>query len=196
MLPCDTASCEKKTTTSKTENRLISESSVRNLASYACMVASTHCIPSETADKKTRKQLTEESTKGARQMFRLVSDVIGRDVPLRLVKPCYILSTDDVATYWVPSVASRDPSLTLVYTESLVEAGKRSNYACEEKMDGIRVKFTHTFAMSGLSAAIFISVAGLKERELPVDTCPGGVMVLKIPGPTVGGKDVQSESQD
>ena len=34
----------------------------------------------------------------------------------------------------------------------------------------------------GLMAAPFISITGLNKRELPVDTCPSGVLLMKING--------------
>jgi len=44
-----------------------------------------------------------------------------------------------------------------------------------------------TISADGTVAAVYVSVLGLNARELPLDTCPSGILVLPIQGLAVGG---------
>ena len=86
-------------------------------------------------------------------------------------------------------VASDGVGSLQVLKGSLGATGTRSNYNKDpdHTADGVRCKISHTFANSGLSAAIFISLSGLTEIELPSNKTPGGVLTIKIEGLTIGG---------
>ena len=53
-------------------------------------------------------------------------------------------------------------------------------------LNGLRLRLL--FIMSGISslAAPFITLSGLTNRELPVDTCPSGVIYIEIEGLCTG----------
>ena len=61
---------------------------------------------------------------------------------------------------------------------------------CKKSMlIGQRIRLTWTISADGTVAAVYVSVLGLNSRELPVDTCPSGVLVLPIEGLAIGGVD-------
>jgi len=90
--------------------------------------------------------------------------------------------------------AGRNPLLQggfkLVASKALAHAGTRSKFATgkkEEDLRGLRVKLTHTFTATGMSAPVFVSVCSLSERELSVKDCPSGVLILDLAGLCIGG---------
>lgn len=85
----------------------------------------------------------------------------------------------------------------MVSSKSLSSAGTRSRYTTgkkDEHKSGLRVKLTHTFAANGVSAPVFVSICGLNERELPVQDCPSGVLILDIAGLCIGGAGINAGS--
>ena len=73
-------------------------------------------------------------------------------------------------------------------SKCLKGSGTRAKYKVSDSnnMNGMRVKITYTFSAAGTCAAIFITVLGLTERELPQDQC----VSLSIEGLCVGGGGV------
>ena len=57
-------------------------------------------------------------------------------------------------------------------------------------MKGLRVKLTYTFSGVGVLAPPFISISGLTSEQLPLDTCPSGLLCLHITGLCVAGGGV------
>lgn len=103
-------------------------------------------------------------------MYQLVSKIYG-EVPLRSVKPCYVLSTDDTIVYIFESKGSKDSKLRLVFKSGGSCAGHTSKCTIDNsnKMQGLRVKMTFTFSAVGVFAPIFINIYGLNEHEMPLD---------------------------
>ena len=98
------------------------------------------------------------------------------------MQPQYILTTDDIATFWVPSLVSQKTNLNLVPSEALKQTEVRSVYTPDTASNNnrIRIKYMHIFSIAGQTMAIFISIAGFSEHEIPKDKCPGGIILLKI----------------
>ena len=64
-----------------------------------------------------------------------------------------------------------------------------------DHLNGMRVRLTFTMPGTGSLAPPFITVTGLSEKELPVETCPSGVMHIEVPGLCVGaGQDLRHEA--
>ena len=51
-----------------------------------------------------------------------------------------------------------------------------------DHMNELRVRLTFIMYAGSSLAALFITVTGLTERELPVSTCPSGITYLSIEG--------------
>ena len=51
---------------------------------------------------------------------------------------------------------------------------------------GIIVRLTWTISASGGIAPIFCQILHLTERELPVATCPSGILIVEVPGLVIG----------
>ena len=80
-----------------------------------------------------------------------------------------------------------------------VDTSKQSVYSSSvggtDHLNGMRVRLTFTMTGTGSLAPPFITVTGLSEKELPVETCPSGVMHIEIPGLCVGaGQDLRHEA--
>ena len=58
-------------------------------------------------------------------------------------------------------------------------------------MKGMRVKLTFSFTALGVSAPMFITVTGLDESELPLDTS----LLVKVKGLSIGGGGVNMENE-
>ena len=135
----------------KTIKREIAENSYRNVTSYICTVAATHFISVQKEDCKAIQYLREKGSKGANELFNYTVKALGPNVPIAFVQPRNILTTDDVATFWVPSLVSQKTNLNLVPSEVLKQTGVRSVYTCDiaSNNNGIRIKYTHTFSNAG-----------------------------------------------
>ena len=174
----------------KTRTRKISENSIRCVAAYMCITGATHYFPTSNTDMSMYR-LVKNATKGAQTFFDMVAKAYG-EFPLDCVRPCYLTSSDDIATFAFTGTQGKEQAFRLVGTNSAKHSGMKSKYTTKEQMqmNGIRVKLSNTFCMSGVSASIFISVSGLMESELPRDKNPTGMLLLEIPGLTVGGGGV------
>jgi hypothetical protein len=77
---------------------------------------------------------------------------------------------------------------------SLKATGTRSLYNAKATAMNIGLQVKNTFLMTaaGKTAPVFISVYGLNERELNVNLCPTGVLILTIEGLCVGVGCVQT----
>ena len=170
----------KKSTIDKTVIREIAENSLHATATYICTVGATHILPAQENDTEAIRELMTRGTEGAKKVFNLVSQAVGNNIPMMIVQPRYVLTTDDVATYWLPAVVNKKETHNLVRSAGLKNSAVRSNYTMSGRgrCDGLRIKYTHTFSICGHTAAIFISVAGLNKRELPVESCLGGALLL------------------
>jgi len=122
------------------------------------------------------------------------------EVTIKPVRRAYVLSTDDTTEFVHQGEGCKSPGsqhskagFKLVSTKSLSTAGTRSEHTTgkkEEDNRGLRVKLSHTFTATGVSAPVFVSVSGLTEREPLVQDCPSCVLFLDIAGLCVGGTGV------
>lgn len=60
-------------------------------------------------------------------------------------------------------------------------------------MNGMRIKLTHTFSGGGTCAPLFITVAGLTDREMP-SGCD--MIVVKVPSLCIGGGGVGKSQRE
>jgi hypothetical protein len=108
-----------------------------------------------------------------------------------------LASMDDTCEYVVEGKneeATENQSLMLTSAASLKTTGTRSLYNAKATATNIGLQVKNTFLMTaaGKTAPVFISVCGLNERELNVNLCPTGVLLLTIEGLCVGGGGVQT----
>jgi hypothetical protein len=119
-------------------------------------------------------------------MYELVKSV--RKTLMVPVKPALLTSTDENTEYIFEGRESDDEkdSFTLVSRTSLSSRGSNSLYTLNEGQDmkGMRVKCTHTFNAIGGHAPLFVTVSGLSDDEMPIDS---DMILLKVPGLCVGG---------
>ena len=122
----------------------------------------------------------------------MMQDYYGPGVNLRPVHPAYITSTDDTVQYVFDGEKTGKDAFALVGATSNSGRHTRSHYLPENSkcMSGLRVKLTYTFTATGLQAPVFVTVSGLTETELPVETCPTGILHLDIEGLSIGGGGV------
>ena len=113
----------KQSTINKTVKREMAENSLRAVVAYICVIAATHIIATEEEAKDLITAVTIKASAGAKKLFNFMMKVLGGKVPLTIVQPRYILTTDDVATYWLPDILQKKEAKTLVRSLALEKAG-------------------------------------------------------------------------
>ena len=65
------------------------------------------------------------------------------------------------------------------------QGGKQSIYSNNiggtDRLNGLGVRITVTINALGLMDTPFISVTGILREELPLDVCPSGIYIIRIP---------------
>jgi hypothetical protein len=180
-----------KTAIKKTQTRYTAENSLISSMALVLVVAATHFTPT-TEDISEQDKELERASEGAKKFYKMVQDAYGGDVPLSVVKPQNTLSSDDTVTFAFAGTEKKEAAWRLVGARSLGKAGTNSKYQRDDSgyLNGLRVKITYTFSAAGMVADLFVSVCGLTEAELPKDTCPEGILKIKIEGLCVGGAGV------
>jgi hypothetical protein len=117
-------------------------------------------------------------------MIRLVHEANGDTAAVHLVQPQYVYSTDDTMQYIFAGEDNNSNSQwRLCNPDDLDEYGRRGLYEPDDVtcMNGFRVKHTFTFSAVGQLAPIYTTVAGLSEKEMPVETCPSECLLSRYP---------------
>jgi hypothetical protein len=125
-------------------------------------------------------------SQGACEFVDMVKKAYGHD-SVYLVKPSYVMSTDDTTQYIFSGTNNNSNEFYLVSDAGISGSGTRSpsEVSDSQAMNGFRIKLTVTITKAGEMAPIFCSVF-LSEKELPTETCPEGFLVLPIKGLAVG----------
>ena len=170
----------------KTHSRYTGENSIRNAISFLVIVARAHLFVGEIPNRITTKKV-EHATDGAKMLEKLVSEA-NNDAPVSPVYPWLITSTDDTTVFIFKGTACNKKKLFIV-PEKMDK--HKSNYSNDmggtDHLNGIRVRHTYSMNAMGNLAPIYITVTGMNEREMPVDTCPEGIFVMKVKGLVFGG---------
>ena len=184
----------------KSHTRFAAENSLRSAMSFIVTTAATHFVLSKEINPDVYKDLDKRDkvSESSKFLFDQVSKVYN-NLPIQPVKRAYVLSTDDTTEFIFKGEGSKDSkaNFKLVASKCLAASGTRSKHTSgkkEEDNRGLRVKLTHTMAANGVSAPVFVSVRGLTERELSVQECPSGVLILDLAGPCIGGVGVNAGS--
>lgn len=169
----------------KTNTRYTAENSLMSAMAFGTTVAGTHFIVgSETAGR----ELPAKVSPGAQKMIDLVKKA-NNGAEVRCVQPQYIFSTDDTTQYIFEGADKHgNGTWRLCNPDDLAEKGTRGLYENTDvnNMNGFRVKHTFTFSAAGQLAPFYTTISGLSEKELPVETCPSGMLVMEVPGLAVG----------
>jgi hypothetical protein len=179
-----------KTAIKKTQTRHTAENLLVSSMALVLVVAATHFTPTMEDASELEKEL-ERASDGAQKFYKMVQDACG-DVPLSVVKPQHALSSDDTVTFAFAGTEKKGAAWRLVGAKSLGKAGANSKCQRDDSgcLNGLRVKITCAFSAAGTVADLFVSVCGLTEAELPKETCPEGILKIKIEGLCVGGAGV------
>ena len=117
-------------------------------------------------------------------MFRLVSKC-NRNVPVVLLCPEQVYSTDDNTTWCYEGKGEKTSSFVLVGSNKMTKAQYLPGDT--KQMWGLRVKLAYTFSgAGGVSAPIFVSIVGLPPREMPSCQC----IIVKLKGLWIGGDGI------
>ena len=134
---------------------------------------------SRNVEKKIRK-----SSIGEKKSHKVVTKIYG-NLPVLLILPELILSTDDTVNYMYEGKGSYNGIFRLVASKENANTSTRSKYKNEDtkNMCGLRFKITYTFSAAGTMDSIFISELRINKRDLPKDS----IVLIKIIGLCVGG---------
>ena len=114
--------------------------------------------------------------------------------------PALVTSTDDTTVFVFKGRSSAPENWYLLQGGGIQKKDKyQSYYTNEEKgtdhLNGLQVRPTITINGIGMIAPTFITIKGVNERELPIESCPSGRLYIKIPGLCVGGtQDLRHEA--
>ena len=181
-----------KTAIKKTQTRYTAENSLISSMALAVVVAATHFTPT-TDDTTGLKKELKGASEGAKKFYNMVQDAYrGSNLPLSVVKPQYVLSSDDIVTFAFAGTEKREAIWRVVGSKLLSKAGTNAKYRRDDSgyMNGLCVKVTYTFSAAGTVANLFVSICGLTGKELPKGTCPDGILKIKIDGLCIGGAGV------
>jgi hypothetical protein len=164
-------------TVDKSVNRQVAENSIMSAVSMALTAAVSCFVPV--------CQLVGETGAGKTQMHESIRMIMSANggVSVVPVSPFLLTSQDDV-TFVATSVPDR-AEYSYRVASSTATGQKQAIYNPDGKTSFnsiVRLRTTWTCSAAGLAAAAWITIDGLTEEELPVETCPSGVFVLKVAG--------------
>ena len=170
----------------KSDARYIAERSVRNAISHIMAVAVSHYQIGK-PDKRLKN--IENATDGAKLLHKLVTEE-NKGLELCVVLPMFISTTDDTTVFaFEGAVDSSEGEGFIVCKDD--DLGTRSAYtqhtSSTTSLRGLRIRHSVTFNAYGNAAPLYATIYGLTEQELPVKTCPSGVLPLLLPGFCFGG---------
>lgn len=155
----------------KTETRCTAENSVIPAFLWAVTVAAACFIPGDTTRGIAQGRLAE--------MVKRTNGGVDAGVVHRLL----ITSTDDTSTFLYNDRGKSGPEFRI--TTASHDSSTKAVYhrgPSSFKAGALTVKGTFTFTAGGTMFPLYFTVNGLSEAELPVDFCPSGVFVLRVPG--------------
>ena len=105
--------------------------------------------------KKQKKEI-HNSSKGVSFFDNLINTSY-YNLPIQVVRPELILSTDDTVNYIYEGKGKEKDTFGLVVSKAISKAGTRSKYINNDSihMCGMRVKLTYTFSAAETMAPIF-----------------------------------------
>ena len=170
--------------------RDVADTSVRNMLSTAAGMIVSHCI---IGDVPVGREFKEDASEGAKLSRQILAEA--HNVPverINFVAREMIFSTDDMASQYVYEGGENEVETEkqLVRTESIKHNTSygvhvlAANSSSGNQLKGIKGRFTTTLCAGGVMAPIFIQFPVFTEEEIPRDTVPEGIIVLKVKGLT------------
>lgn len=106
---------------------------------------------------------------------------------------------NDISNYFIGSVQGDEGELYIVNKDDdRGTRGIRSSYTKEtgstSSLRGLRLRHSVSFTPLGKQAEMYVTAYGLTEEELPVETCPTGLLAVRLPGMCYGGQDCSQET--
>jgi hypothetical protein len=174
----------------KTDSRFTAESSILSTISYLMTVACSHLVVGD-RDESINPHPIKNATPGAILLHNLVQDCNNK-ASIRHISPSLQFSTDDSTMFVFKGTARKIQSWTVVpKVEQKNRQTHQSYYANDvggtDNLNGTRVRLTYTMNAMGMTAAPFITIYGLNERELSKDVYPDGHLIVAVPGLCAGG---------
>ena len=137
-------------------------------------------------NKLYHKKKISEASKGS-IVFRQLVSKCNHNTPVYPVLPSLLMSTDDTTVFTFRGRMEKGEQWYLLSGKGAdVDTSKQSVYSSSVggmgHLNRMRVRLTFTMAGTWSLAPPFITVTGLSEKELLVETCPSGAMYIEIPG--------------
>lgn len=183
---CSTGVTIRKSVCLKTIIRYIAECSLLSMITYLFTIVTTHFIVLPKDHKlNSRFPKIDEATDGAKELYRLVQRC-NPGMQICPVNPTLLFSTDDTTLYIFKGTEKVPEKWYLCTNMERADSGSYSAHITDKKvkvnLNGLRIRLTFTMSARGYTAPVFLTVYGLSERDLPVETCPEGRLYVKIPG--------------
>ena len=169
--------------TATTESRFTASNSLRNCASLAAATLVARTLPG--VDPVQHADCSDAAAKGATQAQAFVQR-FNAGVPVALVAPSLTSNLDDTCCFTFDGQGQlkvEDYTVSQQYGRSGADRSQsQSDFNDTSGKMGVRVYLTQGINAGGMAAPLCMSLRNLTERELPIEVCPNGVMVIPIAG--------------
>ena len=184
-----------ETVQQKSEARYIAERSFRNAVSFILTVALSHF---QLGKVDLRLQKIDKATTGAKKLHDLIQKE-NEGLDLRVILPMFSSTTDDTTVFAFEGAVDGSEGEGFIICKD-DDTGTRSSYtkstASTDSKRGIRIRHTVSFNALGNAAPFYATVYGLSSEELPVSTCPSGLLPVLLSGFCYGGdQDVSNKTK-
>lgn len=169
---------------SKNENRFVSETSIMSAVAFAVTAAEASFIAGVRDKRFQPLAAGGPSGKGANATKALVKQALN-GAEVFSVHPSLIISTDDTTQYVFTGISEQAGGAVGPASGS----GSVHGYFVQNgrgNKQGLRVRHTVSMSAGGFVAPIFVSVTGLTEEDLPPAMCPDGILIVAVPGLSIG----------
>ena len=179
----------------KSEARYIAERSFRNAVSFILTVALTHY---QLGIVDSRLHKIDKATTGAKLLYDMIQKE-NECLDLRPILPMFTSTTDDTTVFAFEGAVDGSEGEGFIICKD-DDTGTRSSYtkstASTDSKRGIRIRHTVTFNALGNAAPFYATVYGLSAEELPVSTCPSGLLPVLLSGFFYGGdQDISNKTK-
>ncbi len=179
----------------KTNTRYTAENSYMSAITFLFAAACTMYIIGKDQRPLRHRKLVEQATEGSQKLYQAVKKAnVGADVYPVQAGMC--LTTDDSTVYTIEGVDPKTGRTNYVLLAPNESYSIRSAYTVDvdgsrnRLFSGQRIRLTFTASGNGRVAPVFATMTGLSESELPKETCPSGILIVKCPGLSIGGSNV------
>ena len=174
----------------KPQTRVDAEESIRCVICYLHTIATTHYVVNTDKGALDDPRLKLASD-GSRELYKFSCDMHG-GAALRCVLNDMNMSTDDTCVF-VCTIRNGKVEEWHLEINGNKNSKNRSSFSTDQNAKtggfiggGMSIRLTYTMSSSGKLAPIFAQVLHLSERELPVETCPDGILLVAFPGLCIG----------